>query len=100
MYVDAWCKSQAGKILSPLAWCKSQAGKILSPLEGQIAAIVQQHPEYHEALQPDGTEKDYVPEGGQSNPFLHMGLHLAVREQVATDRPAGVCSPEPEPQDG
>jgi len=74
------------------AWCKSQAGKILSPLEGQIAAVVQQHPEYHEALRPDGTEKDYVPEGGQSNPFLHMGLHLAVREQVATDRPAGIAS--------
>jgi hypothetical protein len=44
------------------AWCKSQAGKILSPLEVQIAAVVQQHPEYHEALQPDGTETDYVAE--------------------------------------
>ena len=74
------------------AWRKSQAGKILSPLEGQIAAVVLQHPEYHEALQPDSAENDYVPEGGQSNPFLHMGLHLAVREQVATNRPAGIAS--------
>ena len=36
-------------------------------------------------------ERDYTPEGGQSNPFLHMGLHLAIREQVATDRPAGIA---------
>ncbi|WP_204318325.1 DUF1841 family protein [Serratia marcescens] len=27
---------------------------------------------------------------GETNPFLHMGLHLAVREQVATDRPQGI----------
>ena len=24
------------------------------------------------------------------NPFLHMGLHLAVREQISIDRPPGV----------
>jgi hypothetical protein len=34
---------------------------------------------------------DFTPEGGQSNPFLHMGLHLAIREQVSTDRPAGIA---------
>ena len=27
---------------------------------------------------------------GQSNPFLHMAMHLAVRDQIATDRPAGI----------
>jgi hypothetical protein len=36
--------------------------------------------------------RDYPPEGGQSNPFLHLGLHLAIREQVATDRPAGITA--------
>ena len=35
-------------------------------------------------------DRDYTPEGGQANPFLHMGLHLGIREQVATDRPAGL----------
>ena len=35
-------------------------------------------------------ERDYTPEAGQSNPFLHMGMHLAIREQVGTDRPAGI----------
>jgi hypothetical protein len=28
--------------------------------------------------------------GGGENPFLHMGLHLAVREQISIDRPPGV----------
>ena len=50
------------------------------------------HPEYHAALErdEDALARDYTPEGGQSNPFLHMGLHLAVRDQIATDRPAGM----------
>ncbi len=29
------------------------------------------------------------PEGGRENPFLHMGMHLAIREQQSTNRPAG-----------
>jgi len=33
---------------------------------------------------------NYSPRSGQLNPWLHMGLHLAVREQVATNRPAGI----------
>jgi hypothetical protein len=28
--------------------------------------------------------------GAAENPFLHMGLHLAVRDQVSIDRPPGV----------
>jgi len=33
---------------------------------------------------------EYHPEHGQSNPFLHMGMHIALREQVASDRPVGI----------
>jgi hypothetical protein len=40
----------------------------------------------------DALDRDYTPEGGQTNPFLHMGLHLAIREQVGTDRPAGIAA--------
>jgi hypothetical protein len=36
--------------------------------------------------------RDFTPEAGQANPFLHMGLHLAIREQVGTNRPAGIAS--------
>ena len=74
------------------AWRKSQAEKILSPLEAQIAAVVSEHPEYQAVLLPDAIESEFTPDGGKSNPFLHMGLHLAIREQVATDRPAGISA--------
>jgi Domain of unknown function (DUF1841) len=74
------------------AWRKRREGLPMEPLEAQVADIVALHPEYHVALErPDSVlDLDYTPEGGQSNPFLHMGLHLAVRDQVATDRPAGI----------
>ena len=64
----------------------------MEPLEMQIADVIELHPEYHAALERSETvlDRDYTPEGGQSNPFLHMGLHLAVRDQIATDRPSGI----------
>ncbi len=74
------------------AWRKYREGKPMEPLEAQIADVIALHPEYHAALEdPEGdVARDYTPEGGQSNPFLHMGLHLAVRDQIATNRPAGI----------
>jgi hypothetical protein len=76
------------------AWRKLRERRPMEPLEHQIAGVVEEHPEYHSVLENDGDvlQRDYTPEAGQSNPFLHMGLHLAVREQVATDRPAGIAA--------
>ncbi len=74
------------------AWRKYCAGQPLEPLEGQIAAVIAEHREYVPLLEsPAATAADFTPEGGQENPFLHMGLHLAIREQVATDRPPGIA---------
>ena len=78
MYADAWKKH-----------CEQLP---LSPLEAQIAAIINWHPEYHGAVTGDALDRDYLPEAGQTNPFLHMGLHLGVREQVATNRPQGIAA--------
>ena len=74
------------------AWRKHREGIPMEPLEAQIADVIALHPEYHAMLEGSDAalERDFTPEGGQSNPFLHMGLHLAVREQVSTDRPAGI----------
>lgn len=72
------------------AWRLFRAGQPMSPLEQQIAAVVAEHPEYHAGLTEEQVQGDYLPESGQSNPFLHMGLHLAIREQVATNRPIGI----------
>ena len=60
----------------------------LEPLEAQILDIILLHPEYHPLLsQPDVyQEKDF----SDTNPFLHLSLHLAIREQINTNRPAGI----------
>ena len=73
------------------AWQKHCARLPLSPLEAQIAAVIEAHPEYHAAVSGD-LEADFTIEAGSTNPFLHMGLHMSVREQVAIDRPAGVTA--------
>jgi hypothetical protein len=72
------------------AWRKRRARTVLSPLESQMADVIQEHPEYHELMEHSSTDSEFTPERGQSNPYLHMGLHLAIREQLATNRPAGI----------
>jgi hypothetical protein len=74
------------------AWRKHRERVPMEPLEAQIADVIAAHPEYQALLDdPDrAMHEDYTPERGESNPFLHMGIHLAVREQVGTDRPAGI----------
>jgi len=75
------------------AWRKFSAHEPLAPLEGQLAAVIAEHPEYIGWLESGDAAllAEFTPEGGRENPFLHMGLHLAIREQVATDRPAGIA---------
>lgn len=65
----------------------------LEPLDAQIAAVIEAHPEYAALLRSgdDALAADFTPEGRRENPFLHMGLHLAIREQVSTDRPPGIA---------
>ena len=73
-------------------WQKSQQKQPLNALEQQIVHVIGEHPEYHALLQLNETaiQRDYLPDNGETNPFLHMGLHLGIREQVATNRPAGI----------
>jgi len=75
------------------AWRKWRESRPLEPLEDQIVRVLEQHPEYQPIVESGGEalEHDFGPEAGRTNPFLHMGLHLAVREQVGTDRPAGIA---------
>ena len=74
------------------AWRKQQAGELVSALEAMIAEVVAMHPEYHALLSQgeDALDKDFLPEQGETNPFMHMGMHIAIREQLSTDRPAGI----------
>ena len=73
------------------AWRRRREGLLLEPLDAQIADVIGQHPEYQALVEnPDSAHADFTVESGQGNPFLHMGLHLAIREQVATRRPPGI----------
>lgn len=74
------------------SWDKYKKKMPLSPLESQIVDVIQKHPEYHSMFDNPlrYLEKSFEPDQGEVNPFLHLGLHLAVREQVATDRPLGI----------
>ncbi len=75
---------------------KAESGRPMTALETQIADVIKDHPEYREAVMPSGKhtddplDKDYRPEAGQTNPFMHMSLHLAVRDQISTNRPVGI----------
>ena len=73
------------------AWRKHGQGAPLEPLERTIVDVVAAHPEYHALLaEPDVLERDFEAADGDANPFLHMGLHITIIEQVTGDRPAGI----------
>ena len=75
-------------------WRKFTARAPLEPLEAQVAAVIAEHPEYVQWLEAGeaALAAEFTPESGRQNPFLHMGLHLAIREQVATNRPQGIAA--------
>jgi Domain of unknown function (DUF1841) len=71
------------------AWRKHLAGAPLVPLEAMIVEVIGAHPEYQRSVNDDAAIT-FEPHTGGENPFLHMGLHLAVREQLSIDRPPGI----------
>ncbi len=79
MYVDVW---QKYKNKQPL-----------EPLEIQIIDVIQAHPEYHRLLDnaKQHLDADYDWHSGKTNPFLHMGLHLGLRDQISLDFPPGIA---------
>ena len=64
----------------------------LEPMEQMLLEVILLHPEYHEMLRDpeQAATREYTVADGQTNPFLHMGMHIAIREQVSIDRPAGI----------
>jgi hypothetical protein len=74
-----------------LAWQRRQQALPLEALDAAIADVIELHPEYHPLFaSEDALHEAFTVERGQTNPFLHMGLHLGLREQLATRRPAGI----------
>ncbi len=75
------------------AWQKFRKSTPMEPLELMVCHVIQGHPEYHIILDDlDLVVEDQDCFNEQQNPFLHMGLHIALLEQVSTDRPIGISS--------
>ncbi|MFQ5581931.1 MAG: DUF1841 family protein [Mariprofundaceae bacterium] len=73
------------------AWQKTQAGLPLNALEVRIVRVIELHPEYHHFFDNMETflERDFQVDDGM-NPYLHLSLHLALEEQIATHHPPEV----------
>ena len=74
------------------SWRKHRERLILEGAEATAADLIAEHPEYHALLEnPQAAiKREFTPEGGRVNPFLHLSLHLAVAEQISIDQPQGI----------
>ena len=74
------------------SWRKHRERLILEGAEATAADLIAEHPEYHALLEnPQAAmEQEFTPESGQTNPFLHLALHLAIAEQISIDQPRGI----------
>ena len=63
-------------------------------MQGIVVDVITAHPEYHPMLEsPDEfLDKDFPPEFGDVNPFLHLGMHVAIAEQLLIDQPQGIVA--------
>lgn len=71
------------------AWRRHLQGLPLQPLQAQMTDLIGMHPEYEQQIQ--HAADDVAPADSGANAFLHLSLHLALREQLATNRPAGIA---------
>jgi hypothetical protein len=74
------------------AWRKYRDREVLAGLDHVAIDVILLHPEYHPVLEAPERhqEREYRPEAGDTNPFLHMSMHLAIEEQLSIDQPPGI----------
>ncbi len=74
------------------SWRKRRAKELLTPLEDLAAQLIEKHPEYFTMFEnPERyLDRDYLPEQGEANPFLHLMMHLTIEEQISIDQPPGI----------
>lgn len=73
-------------------WAKYQQKHTLTELEAIALQVIEMHPEYHAVLSNPAkySQQAYFPEMGETNPFLHMSLHLSILEQISINQPIGI----------
>jgi hypothetical protein len=73
-------------------WKKQKSRLSLDPLEVIIFDVISTHPEYHCYLDDEKSiyQNDSSAENDKINPFLHMGMHIALKEQINSNKPVGI----------
>lgn len=71
---------------------KYQAKAIVDDLEKIALSIMLEHPEYESYLSNriKYLEYQWFPEHGETNPFLHLSMHLSIIEQLSINQPVGI----------
>ena len=77
-------------------FCEARRKQLASAPQTALEAIaadwIAEHPEYHADLADEAAAQAavYAVEGGRSNPFLHLSMHLSISEQASIDQPRGI----------
>ena len=74
------------------SWQKRREKQLLTPLEDLVGQLIEKHPEYYSVFEnPEKyRDREYLPEQGEANPFLHLMMHLTIEEQISIDQPPGI----------
>ncbi len=74
------------------SWRKRVEKMPATPMETLVGDVIEIHPEYHRYFEAgdDALGREWTPEMGETNPFLHLSMHVAVREQLQVDQPPGI----------
>jgi len=64
----------------------------MAAIEVLASGWIDEHPEYVGDLADvdAALAANYSVEGGKTNPFLHLAMHLTISEQVSIDQPSGI----------
>ncbi len=86
---------ESGRTFFLEVWGKHKKQLPLEALEQMVLNVILQHPEYHKILAMNEKEisaLEFTPEMGMTNPFLHMGMHITILEQIGSNRPMGITA--------
>jgi|KBSMisStaDraftv2_1062788.scaffolds.fasta_scaffold149183_3 hypothetical protein len=73
-----------------VAWRRQLERLPLTPLQAQMVEVISLHPEHHAQLARDVPAADPDNDEASRRAFLQLALHLALREQISTNRPRGI----------
>ena len=78
------------RLMYQTSWEKYQQKHPLQGIEQLIVAVLKQHPEYQKVVTDPTALQEAYTETNQVNPYMHMGMHITLAEQLGADRPAGI----------